>query len=640
MATERPVASWQRVVKIVIAFIAIVMVIYQIISPFYYFFPPLQHQNVNLSLSFILVFLSWVASRKMGWQIAPVLMIAGLIGTAYVFINWFELELRSGFPTPLDLMIGIALIVVTLSGAWFCFGPPMPIVTVIFIIYVLVGKFVPGPLHTAAYSLSDVIGRITMSTGLDGLYGTFQAIAANFLFLFMLFGGVFQASGVTRFFEKVGSLIIGKLAGGPPISAVVTSALMGTITGAPTSNIATIGAFTIPFMKKSGYSPEEAAGYEACASTGGAIMPPVMGTVAFIMAGMTGIPYGRIIVFAAIPAILYYLSIGLYAQFSSLRKGLKPIKAEAKLDKKDLLWDGALFIVPLGVLTILILRSYSMGYSGAITILVVVVMSLLRKKTRPSLKTMLNGFVDGANAGAQVTVICALLGLMAGAMFMTGLGIKLPGAIEGWSGGNVNVVLLMTMVVAIILGCGLPTSAVYLVVVVTVAPALIRLGIPTAQAHLFVLYYAVLGYVTPPVAMASIVAAKMAKAEFWKTSIQAMKMCVGGLLVPFMFVAYPVIMLMPTDVLHGIVGITTAITLILSTQIAICDQFFTRLKRWERVIFALIASVLFVNLFFRNNLVFYIVFTCFIILTLEQWLRRRSLLAFMERSQVSKVVRF
>lgn len=604
----------------IIAVVAAAMIAYHMISTQRILVSYIEHQNIHLAFSLVLAFLSsFQASKKRWWTLLLIFLVLSVVATAYIQIFFRELTIeRQSFPILPDVIIGTILIIVVLEATRRAFGLILPIVSLAFVLYAFFGYLLPTPLTTIQYSFGKLISKLAVA---QGMYGTVLSISASYLFLFMAFGAVLQISGATKFFIEVGKLVGRKLAGGTALAAVVSSGLLGGLTGSVSSNVAMVGPYTIPMIKRAGYTAEQAAAIQAAASTGEQFPPPVMGAAAFIMAGITGISYFKIMTVAIIPAILYYLVLGLYVQLQAIKMGVKP--AVEKVDVRAMLQTAHLFLVPLGVLVAL-LAYYTPMYAIFWTILSIIVLSLIRKETRPTLREWAEGLSNGANLGAQIGVSTALIGVIVTSITLTGLGLRLPGLVETLSGGNLGIALVLTAIIALILGCGMPTTFVYLLVAIVTAPILIRMGLPLLTAHFFVFYYAVMGFVTPPVAIGALIAAKMAGSNYIKTGIEATKAALGGFIVPFLIILAPVLILEPPQepFLLIVAEVIASLVILTTFEIAATNHYLTPLDVGERVAAIVSGAALFAFLITKSYL-FTAGFFLFILVTWRQLRRRR-----------------
>lgn len=610
-----------KFLHLISAVIGVAMVAYHMLSTQHILTSYLEHQNFHLAFALVLLFLvSLEKNNKRWWPLLITFLILSLLATAYIHVLFDDLMDRLSFPIFLDVVVGTILIVLVLEATRQAFGVVLLAVAFLFLLYAFLGFLLPPPLATMTYSFGKLVSKLAVA---QGMYGTILGISANYLFLFVIFGSVLQVSGAARFFMQIGKLL-GKsgLAGGAALTAVISSALLGTLTGSVAANVVTSGSYSIPLMKKAGYSPEQAAAIEAAASTGGQIMPPIMGAGAFVMAGITEIPYVEIILAAMIPAILYFVAVGLYAQLQAMKLGIRPIPGE--IDVRELLLTSYLFLVPIGILVILLVVGYTPMYVIFWTILSVIFLSMLRKETRPTLAQWVEGFRSGAVLGSQIAVSCAVIGLVVSCISLTGLGLKLPGLVENLSGGSVAIALILTAVAALILGCGMPTVAVYVMVVMVLAPVLVNLGIPLLTAHLFAFYFACMNFVTLPVAIGALIASKVAGANFTRTGIESMKAAFGGFVVPFLMILVPALVWEREESISGLViviQLASSLVILVAFEILLNRHFLTPINIIEGIGTALTGVLLFAYLITKTNF-FLVGFAIFIALTLWQYKKR------------------
>ncbi|MFC1893960.1 TRAP transporter permease [Chloroflexota bacterium] len=610
----------RKSLDITIAALAIGMGLFHIVSSLSLLVGPLQYVNIHLTFALMIIYLTAIrTSRRRLWPLLIIFIVGSLVAFIYIFLFADDLHLRAGFPLTQDIIIGVIVLVVIMEAARRSFGVIIPIVALLFLAYIFFGHYLPGELRAPAYSPGKIISGTTM--GLNrGVYGLFLEISAYYIFLFVLFAALLQQTGAVRFFIEVGRWVGKRFAGGPAMTSVVTSAMIGTVTGSISANVATTGSFTIPTMKKAGYSPVQAGAIEATASTGGQIMPPVMGAAAFIMAGITGVPYAQIIAMAAIPAMLYFLSAAAYVQLQA--KKLKLTAEPEPVNVKELLLTAPLFFIPLIFLVWRLMIGYPLPSTMAITVLILIVLSLFRKETRPSWSKWVQGFKQGAKTGAEVAAVCAVLGIALVVVEMTALAIKLPRMIEAISQGNLGIALVITMFVSLFLGTGMTTTAAYVLVAVVIAPVLVHMGVQLMQAHMFCFYFAIISSVTPPVAIAAVVSSKLAGGSFIKTGIESTKVAVGGFIVPFLFIWCPVILLLPQEPLSAVTGLIAAVVSIVALQIAICNYYMTNISLMERIIYILVGATLVASVVLQDNILFGISMAAFIFMS--GWQYRKS----------------
>ena len=529
----------------VIVLVGIAMVAYHLAQAKLLFLGSFENQIVHLGFVFALIFLG--AARKVRspanrWLQAA-LAIAGVAAAAYVYARLEHLEDVVGFPDPSDIAVGVVLVVLAVEGTRRTWGWALPIVAVASIAYFLFGHWLPNPLHHRQFDLSYVVSYL--SIGMSGIFGTFLSISANEIFLFVVFGSLMGLMGLDAFLYELGKLVGRRLAGGAGHTAVVASSLMGMVTGAAVANVAITGAFTIPYMKQAGYRSSLAGAIEATASTGSQVMPPVMGAAAFLMAFYIGVPYAQVMLAAVVPALLFYMTVMFGVQFVAVAERIvaKPEPA----DKRAILRGLPLFMIPVAVIAVLLLLHLSPALAAFWAIVSVLVLSCVRAGPPPTLREVIGRASDGAIVGAQIGIALAVVGMIAQTLIATGLGAKIAGLVVTLSGGSVIAALVLTMLVALILGCGVPAVAAYSLVAIVVAPSLVRIGVPVMAAHFFCFYFAIISAVTPPVGLAALAAAGIAKASYLETGVAAFKLAIAGFVIPFLVIFNPVLNLHP----HG-----------------------------------------------------------------------------------------
>ena len=553
------------------------------------------------------------------------LIVASLFATGYIWFFYWEMAIFRGALSTFEVVVGCILVIVAWEASRQAFGLVVPTVTLVFLGYVFLGQFLPYPLWHYPISLSAAISQFNMGFE-GGMFGKCLGMSANYMFLFILLGALLQVSGASKFFLELGKVAGRKLAGGPGLTAVVSSALVGTTTGSGAANVAITGSFTIPMMKEAGYKPEQAAAIEAAASTGGNIMPPVMGIVAFVLAEFTETPYVKIIAMAAIPAIFYFLCVGLYVQLTALKLKVSP--TAVPVNYRSMLVGGPVFIIPLLVLVWLLVAGHSLQYCVFYTLVTAIVLGLMRKETRSSFREWLHVLTRGALLGAKIGVVTAIVGVLLGSIGLTGLGIKLPSLVGAFTGGWLWGALLLTGAVVIILGSGLPPFASYLLTAILCVPVLINLGVPFMQAHFFIYYFAVFALITPPIGLSSIIAAPMAGANYMRTCVEAVKGAMVAWLLPFVAVFAPIVILQPEQLGIGIPKIASCLAAVLFLQVAVVGYYFGLLGVRTRLISAM-AVVLFLAFIISEN---YLLgaggLALGILLTLWQLRKRRQLEGF------------
>ncbi|CFX06426.1 TRAP transporter, 4TM/12TM fusion protein [Candidatus Filomicrobium marinum] len=550
-----------------------------------------EHQTIHLMFVVTLIFLGAVRlSTSVSARLWYLSMLGlGLFATAYIYLNLSHLEMVIGFPETMDVIVGVILMLVVLEGTRQAWGNIMPCVIVFFVAYFFLGQYLPEPFYHRPFNFSYVVSYL--SVGLSGIYGNFLSISANYVFLFVIFGALLEILRVHGLFRELGQAAGRVFRGGPGQTAVISSAMVGTVTGAAVANVAITGAFTIPYMKQTGYKPHIAAAIEATASTGGQLMPPVMGAAAFLMASFIGVSYASVMAASLIPALLYFWGCMLSVQLIAVRENIRAPRAP--IDVRLIFRRLPLFLIPLGVLVVMLLMQYSANLAAFWAIIVAVVLSYISSDTRPTFKELAECLSRGAVIGAQIGIALAGVGMMAQALITTGMGTKVASVVEMLSGGSLALALVITMIVSIILGLGIPTSAAYALVAIVVVPVLIEMGVTPISAHFFAFYFAVVSAITPPVALASLAGAGIAGADYVKTSLYAFMIALAGFIIPFLVVYNPVLVLEPDDWAHGVFALI-AVPIGMSTlAMAIFNCALTMFSLYERVL-AIVSTALIV----------------------------------------------
>lgn len=617
----------QKVIAIVLPVLSIAMVIYQLFYTQILLQDPVGHAITHLGLALVIVFLSFLLESKKTWHLKSVLLLAALVVTGYLMYFLKDILLyRTSIPAPSDLFIGVLIIIVLLAGNWLVFGKTFPIIACASIMYLVLGRYLPYPFTVPAVDFERLIMWLSIELGTsEGVYGNILDLSATYLFLFILFGSLLDGLGGTRFIIGLGRWVGSKLRGGAALTALFGSSLTGTVTGSTVANITITGSFTIPMMKKTGYLPEQAGAIEAAASNGGQIMPPIMGATAFVMAGFAGIPYIQIMVAAIIPALLYYLCVLWYIYLASQKMEIQPVTES--VDIKQLLLDAPIFFLPLGVLIFLLVIGYTLPFVSFWSIVAMVIIGLisgiLRKDARLDFKQLISTIVKGVRSASEIAMICALIGVVATAIKVSGLGIKLPLAIQDLSQGNLLIALLIAMLASIILGMGVPTTAAYLLVAIGAVPVLQEMGVSTLQAHLFCFIFAAFSHLTPPVAIGALVASKIAGGGYWETCREAIKAGFTAFLLPFFIIYSPVVILRPdSETLSWIIQIIAILIAIISIGSSFSNYFIRYLKPLERIVLITCGVLSLVFVFTRLNTFFTMGIILFIACVIQQFLKK------------------
>lgn len=468
------------------------------------------------------------------------LIAATLVVGVYIFSDIPGFQARLGALTKVDVLMGVIFIILVLEAARRTVGNVMVILCLFFLAHTAFAPYFPAFLNGPPSSVKSIVNWIFAST--EGIFSTPVGVMASYIFLFVLFGSLMIHTGAGELFIDFALAITGRMQGGPAKAAVVSSAIMGTVSGSAAGNVVTTGTFTIPLMKKVGFPPAFAGAVEACASSGGQIMPPVMAATAFIIAETMGVPYIKVVLAAIIPAAMYYWSIFKMVDIESYMRDLKPLKQEDLPDVKAEFKEKGHLIIPLAVLIITIFMGYSAAKSVAIAIALIFIVSSLRKSTRMSITEILSAFEEAAKSAVPITAACAAAGIIIGSLMTSGLNIRLTSIITNLAGGSVPILLIFTMIAAIILGMGMPTAGVYITLSALVIPALVNSGINLYASHFFPFFYGVFSSVTPPVCLAAFAAAGIANTDPMKTGFESFKLALIAMVMPFFFVVNPALL--------------------------------------------------------------------------------------------------
>ena len=483
-------------------------------------------------------------------------------------------------PLPLDVVVGVLFTVLLLEASRRHIGGSLVVLALAFVAYAFVGPWLPGFLSHGGEPVLKLVDQLTLTTG--GIFGIPALVSATFIYLFVVFGAVMSHGGLLRLFTDAALAVAGATRGGAGKVAVITSGLFGMVNGSAIANAVTTGAFTIPLMMRAGYRPSFAAGVEATASMGGQLIPPVMGAAAFIMAETLGVPYSTVAIAAAIPGVLYFVAVGVMVHFEAARRGL-PVLPRPELPR---LWpvlrrDVHLLAGP-AILVYFLVEGRSPLFAGFWALVAAVVVSQVRVETRIGLRRAVAVLVDSAQSAMPVALACATVGIVVGVVSATGLGLKLASGIVGIAHGNLFATLLLTMVAALILGTGLPTSATYIITSIMAAPALVQLGVPKLVAHMFVFYFGILADLTPPTAISTYATSSLAGADVWRTQWTAMALALSGFIIPFSFAYDPALMLVEASLAHIALRTAAATLGIAMLGAGIIGYLRAPLRPWQR----------------------------------------------------------
>ena len=613
------------------------------------------------------------ALRAFCWLLAA----AGVTVAAYQWIEYTPLLMRAGAPIPADLVFGCIAVVTVFVAAWMLMGPALPIICGIFLAYALFGQHLPSPFNHRGYAFEQVVEQIAYGT--EGIYGIPTYVSATYIFLFILFGSFLEKAGMIKLFTDVSLGLVGHKMGGAAKVSVLSSGLMGTISGSGVANVVTTGQFTIPLMKRFGYRPAFAGGVEATASMGGQIMPPVMGAVAFIMAETLGVQYIEVVKAALVPAILYFAGAFWMVHLEAGKRDLRGLSAEEMPSARKALKEGWYLILPLAVLDWLLFSGYTPLFAGTIglaltgmlilgaaiatdmsstairvifwivlglsasaffkfginalllVLAILIIACAVFKGGRETLAICRNSLADGAKTALPVGIACALVGVIIGVMTLTGAANTFGQFIVSVGQNSLFLSLVLTMITCIILGMGIPTIPNYIITSSIAGPALLDLGVPLIVSHMFVFYFGILADLTPPVALACFAAAPIAKENGLKISFEAIKVAAAGFVVPFMAVYTPALMLQDGGTLAGSIGYWPAVAYIVFKALLALALWGTcvigwlgrPLAIWERLIAVAAAFTLVAALPVTDEIGFALV----VVFGLLLWWRRRTLVS-------------
>jgi TRAP transporter 4TM/12TM fusion protein len=544
---------------------------------------------IHLSFGLCLVYLlcptkkEWIKDGKFHWLDVGLAILA-MVPPVYILVNYQQLILRAGTVTPLDTVIGTLGIVMVIEAARRIVGLPIVIVVLCFLGFGFFGPYMPGPLAHRGLSLQQMVGHLFFTT--EGVFGIPLGVSSTFIFLFILFGAFLEKTGLGKFFIDIANAIAGWASGGPAKVAVLSSALQGTISGSSVANVVGSGSFTIPMMKKLGYHKNFAGAVEAAASTGGQLMPPIMGAAAFLMAEFVGIPYMEVVKAAVVPAILYFLGVFLGVHFEAKKHHLEGTPRSELPPWGKIMKEEGHLAIPLIAIIGLLASGYTPMKAALAGIFISIATAMLRKNTRMSFYDIVDGLIKGARGALGVLVACAAAGMIIGVVTKTGVGLKLASALVTVAAGNFMLLLFCTMLTSLILGMGVPTTANYVITSTIAAPALIQLGVPTLAAHMFVFYFGIIADITPPVALAAYAGSAISGGDPLKTGVNASKLGIAAFIIPYVFVLSPQLLGIGATFTSVLMTTTTAIIGMIGISGAMIGQFYTRANVFERLILA------------------------------------------------------
>ena len=583
---ESDTMEYTGIMKKVVAFIAIAFSLFQLYTATFGVLDAQLQRGVHLGFGLALVYLlyptrkSW--SRHKLHPFDLLLAVLGAAAPAYIIFEYQQLVLRAGLVSDVDLAVGLMGILLVIEAARRVVGLPMVCVVLLFLGYAFAGPYMPGVLAHRGLTVSQLVGHLFYTT--EGIFGIPLGVSSTFIFLFILFGAYLESTGLGKFFIDLANSIAGWASGGPAKVAVLSSGLMGTVSGSSVANVVGTGSLTIPMMKKLGYHKNFAGAVEAAASTGGQLMPPVMGAAAFLMAEFVGVPYIDIVKAAIIPALLYFAGVWLGVHFEAKRGKLKGVPRNQLPKFTKLITERGHLALPLIVIVYLLVSGYTPMRAALVAIVLAIVCSALRKSTRMKPMEIVRGLENGARNVLGVLVACAAAGIIIGVVTKTGVGLKLASGLLTLSGGLLLPTMFFTMITAILLGMGVPTTANYVITSTIAAPALVQMGVPVLAAHMFVFYFGIIADVTPPVALAAYAGAGISGGNALKTGVNASKLAIAAFIIPYIFVMSPVLLMMHGSAAELLLSTVTALCGMVALSSALIGYLADNCKSWERVL--------------------------------------------------------
>ena len=583
--------------KKIVAAIAITFSVFQLYTAIFGVLDAQLQRAIHLGFGLALAYLLYPFRRA--WTrdhyfhpIDIVFAVLGAATPAYLVIQYRELITRAGTVSPVDTVVGGLGILLVIEATRRVVGLPMVTVVLAFIAYAFLGPYMPGVLAHRGLTPEQLIGHLYFTT--EGIFGIPLGVSSTFIFLFILFGAYLESTGLGKFFIDLANALAGWASGGPAKVAVLSSGLMGTVSGSSVANVVGTGSLTIPMMKKLGYNANFAGAVEAAASTGGQLMPPVMGAAAFLMAEFVGVPYIDVVKAAAIPALLYFTGVWLGVHFEAKRKKLKGIPRAELPNPLTLLKERGHLAIPLIVIVYLLVSGYTPMRAALVAIFLSILCAMLRKSTRMKPIEIVYGLERGAKGVLGVLVACASAGIIIGVVTKTGVGLRLASGLIDLAGGMLLPAMFFTMITAIVLGMGVPTTANYVITSTIAAPALEQMGVPVLAAHMFVFYFGIIADVTPPVALAAYAGAGISGGNALKTGVHASKLAIAAFIIPYVFVLSPVLLMVDATPL-AIVSVTlTALLGMIAISSALCGFLADHCRPYERILL-IIAGLLMIK---------------------------------------------
>lgn len=581
------IGKWAWIVSI----LGIYLTLFHLYTGFFGMLPSQKQGAIHLGTAAAIMFLLFPAKKglhriqkSVPWYDVVLAFTAMYVTFHKVFFYETILQSRVSGYDPIDIIISILGILLVLEATRRTVGLPIVIVASVALLYAMFGEYIPTRiLSHQGVDLTRLAPKLWFQE--SGVFGTPIQISAKFIYLFLFFGVVLVHTKIGQFFNNLAFALTGRYTGGTAKAAVAASALQGMVSGSSVGNTVASGSFTIPMMKKAGFKPEFAAATEASASTGGQIMPPLMGAAAFIMMEYVGVPYSVIMLAAVIPAILYFTGIFIGTHFEAKKVGIHGLpKSELPSFRKLMLRNGFM-LLPLVIIVVTIVMGFTPQRAALMGIVSAFLISLIRKETRMSLKKTIKVLEEGARVALPVIAAVATAGIIAGVVSVTGLGAKFAAGIIALSGGILPFALVFTMIACLVLGMGLPTTANYVVTATVAAPALInQFGLEPIAVHMFVFYFGIVADITPPVCLAAYAGAGIARANPFASGVTAVKLAIAAFIIPFIFIYSPILVGVDVTIIKLVPVIGTALIGMIALSSAMIGYFARNSKAWERAI--------------------------------------------------------
>ena len=605
----------------IISFLAVGLALFHLITSYTGPLITLQHRALHTGVIMALVFLLYPsrknAPRDRATVIDFLLAILSIATIVYIFADYAGIVQRAGLPNQADIIFSFLMVMLVLEGGRRVVGVGLTVLSALFLLYAYFGPYLPTVIAHRGYSIDDILTYMYLTT--EGIYGTAIGVSATYIFLFILFGAFLSRTGMGQLFNDAALAIAGHTSGGPAKVSVISSGLLGSINGSAIANVVTTGAFTIPLMRRTGYSRNFSGAVEASASVGGQILPPVMGATAFIMAETLGMPYIDIAIAAIIPGFLYYLGVITVVHLRAKKRGLHGMSRAELPSIKIVMKERGHLLIPLLILIYMLFAGFTPIYAAVWAIIATVVVSMVRATTRMTIKGIFQALEEGTRSALGVAMACAMVGIIVGVASLTGFGLKMTSAILILGNDMLFLTLFFTMVASLILGMGLPSIPTYIITSSMAAPALMQFGIEPFVSHMFVFYFGILANLTPPIALAAFAGAGISGGDPNRTGFISLKLAAAGILVPYVF-AYSPELLMQNASAGEIVWATLTATIgVIALGIALEGYLLTSLHPLLRVV-ALAGAVMLVV---PGLLTDSIGFSLLLILLIAQFVQRK-----------------